>query len=74
MTPYEKGLEKLGLLILCGLPCSHRVAIDLRKDPAFAWRVVEAMDIEQLHDVVIKSRCGVSRAAALYAAVCELGE
>lgn len=43
MTDYEKGLEKLGLWQ--DGPQGHQskdCPIDLRTDPAFAWRVLEA--------------------------------
>lgn len=34
MTDYEKGLEKLGFI--------YDDRLDLRRHPAFAWRVLEA--------------------------------
>jgi hypothetical protein len=78
---YEAGLRTLGLT-KCNQPkCEYvHVRPDLRKDPAFAWRVLEALrnfDYGMFLDTWATRLCGElvdePLSDALYAAVCELG-
>ncbi len=68
MTDYEKGLEKLGFI--------YDERLDLRRHPAFAWRVLCALwkrDID-LFDDWATTHQGNDLGDALYAAVEELGK
>ncbi|MGO9056375.1 MAG: hypothetical protein ACLQU2_03195 [Candidatus Binataceae bacterium] len=67
MTDYEKGLEKLGFI--------YDDRLDLRRHPAFAWRVLCVLPTATfenwMYDVIDNAQ---HHEDALYAAVEELGK